>query len=419
MPTPPPLSRSTLSLVTLLAACGVGAPPWLDAGPPVLDAGNAGPRDAAGPPELPPLRDAGAGADGGAPLAEDARTPEDGSTDASTTDAAADPPVAAGPNDLWISPDGDDAAPGTERAPLRSLSLAAERLSLGATLWVRPGTYSLAATVRLGRVATASAPLRIFAAPGPRPMLDFAQQKQGDSSARGLAVSGAYYHLRGLELARAGDNCVHVSGSHNTFEDLRIHDCSDTGLQITANGSEAGDPTRAAHNLVLNCDSYGNYDAANAGENADGFAAKLYIGPGNVFRGCRAFHNADDGWDLFAADDVVTIEDSWAVANGRVGAGLDGTAGDGNGFKLGGAPAAGDPNQGGAVHVIRRCRSVENATCGFTRNNNPRLPALSQCGGRADGKGTFCNLTVSGELPVTLDAAEVIALERLPGGALP
>jgi hypothetical protein len=78
------------------------------------------------------------------------------------------------------------------------------------------------------------------------------------------------------------------------------HGCSDTGLQITANSSEAGDAMRAAYNTVINCDSYENYDEANAGENADGFAAKLYIGPGNVFRGCRAWNNADDGWDLFA-----------------------------------------------------------------------------------------------------------------------
>jgi hypothetical protein len=128
---------------------------------------------------------------------------------------------------------------------------------------------------------------------------------------------------------------------------------------------------------VLNTDSYANYDPANAGENADGFAAKLYVGPGNVFRGCRAWNNADDGWDLFASDDVVEIDHCWAIAHGKIGAGQNNTNGDGNGFKLGGAARAGDANMGGAVHKVTHCISVENRACGFTRNNNTQPPALS------------------------------------------
>ena len=42
----------------------------------------------------------------------------------------------------------------------------------------------------------------------------------------------------------------------------------------------------------------------------------------------EAWANADDGWDLFASNDVVVIENSWAFSNGKV----DGQnpAGDGN-----------------------------------------------------------------------------------------
>ena len=53
-----------------------------------------------------------------------------------------------------------------------------------------------------------------------------------------------------------------------------------------------------AYNLILNCTSYGNADAGY--EDADGFAAKLTVGDGNVFDGCISYNNADDGWDLFA-----------------------------------------------------------------------------------------------------------------------
>ena len=74
-----------------------------------------------------------------------------------------------------------------------------------------------------------------------------------------------------------------------------------------------------AYNLILNCTSYGNADAGY--EDADGFAAKLTVGDGNVFDGCISYNNADDGWDLFAkvqsgSIGAVTIKNSVAYGNG-------------------------------------------------------------------------------------------------------
>jgi len=329
-------------------------------------------------------------------------------------------PAVGGANDLWLSPTGSDTNPGTQAMPLASLAIAVQRIQPGATLWVGAGTYKLSQTVPLSRSGEADKPLRIFAQVGERPVLDFAAQSRGSSSARGLQITGNYWHLRGIEVMNAGDNCIHISGAHNTIEQVITHGCSDTGIQITANSSEAGDDTRAAHNTVLNCDSYENYDQANAGENADGFAAKLYIGPGNVFRGCRAWNNADDGWDLFASDDVVVIENCWAMSNGKIGPNQNNTNGDGNGFKLGGAAQAGDANMGGAVHVVKNCASFENRACGFVRNNNTQTPQLSMCGGRGDGKGLLCSLmNGGGSLTVSMTAAEAIAAKRDADGNLP
>ena len=304
--------------------------------------------------------------------------------------------------------------------PLASLAMAVQSLQPGSTLWIAAGTYKLSQTVPLSRSGEADKPLRIFAQPGERPVFDFAEQPRGSSSARGLQISGNYWHLRGLEVTNAGDNCIHIAGAHNTIEQVVTHGCNDTGIQITANSSDAGDDTRAAHNTVLNCDSYENYDQANAGENADGFAAKLYIGPGNVFRGCRAWNNADDGWDLFASDDVVVIENCWAISNGKIGPSQNNTNGDGNGFKLGGAAKDGDANMGGAVHQVKNCASFENRACGFVRNNNTELPQLSMCGGRGDGKGLLCSLNNSGgSLTVSMTAAQAIAAKRDADGNLP
>jgi hypothetical protein len=339
-----------------------------------------------------------------------------GGSTTGTGGAISNPP---GADDLWISPNGSDSASGTESKPLRTLAAAVQRTKPGLTIWVTAGTYSASQTVSLKANGKASALLRIFAASGARPVFDFAGEPRGNSSARGIQISGDYWHLRGIDVMNAGDNCIHISGSHNTIENVAIHGCDDTGLQITADSSQASDSSRAAYNTVLNCDSHDNYDAQNLGENADGFAAKLYIGPGNVFNGCRAWNNADDGWDLFASNDVVVIENSWSIANGKIGAGQNNTNGDGNGFKLGGAPAAGDPNQGGAVHQVTNCAAIENKACGFVRNNNPDVPALTTCGGRGNGKGTFCSLTTTGTLTTSMSAADAIAATRDANGNLP
>jgi pectate disaccharide-lyase len=334
--------------------------------------------------------------------------------------SAPDAGMSTGGAEIWLAPNGADTNPGTQSMPLASLAAAVAKAMAGTTIWVAPGTYSPSETVAIKSNGTADKPIQLFAAPGgERPVFDFKAQPRGNSSARGIQISGTYWHFRGIDVINAGDNCIHISGSHNTMERVITHGCSDTGIQITANSSEAGDAERAAHNTVVNCDSYDNYDAQNQGENADGFAAKLYIGPGNVFRGCRAWNNADDGWDLFASDDVVVIENCWAMANGKIGATQNNSAGDGNGFKLGGAAQAGDANMGGAVHQVKNCASFENRACGFVRNNNTQVPRLEMCGGRGDGKGVMCSLTSSGGLTVTMSASEAINAKRDADGNLP
>jgi hypothetical protein len=326
---------------------------------------------------------------------------------------------AAQPSGIWLSTSGADSQPGSEAMPLLSLAAAVSRALPGTIIWVGPGNYETSETVALKANGTEAKPLRIFALSGSRPVFDFKKQPRGASSARGLQVSGSYWHLRGIDVINAGDNCIHISGSHNTIENVVTYGCSDTGIQITADGSAAGDAPRAAYNTVLNCDSHDNYDAANRGENADGFAAKLYIGPGNVFRGCRAWNNADDGWDLFASDDVVVIEDCWAIANGKIGPAQNNTNGDGNGFKLGGAARSGDANMGGAVHEVKGSISIENAACGFVRNNNTKVPKLSMCGGRGDGKGLLCSLANDSNVVIRMTVAEAIAAKRDADGNLP
>jgi len=327
------------------------------------------------------------------------------------TGAGGAPPASS---EYWISPNGSDTNPGTMAQPFKTIGRGVNVSKPGVTLWVMPGTYPMTATVRLTQAAGPAAPINIFATSDGRPLLDFTGQPRGDAN-RGFEISGYGYHLRGLEIANAGDNGILISGSNNTVEDVILHGNEDTGLQITVPESSATNDSLGANNLILNCDSYANLDTATNGENADGFDAKLRIGAGNVFRGCRAWNNADDGYDLFAANDVVTIDHCWAFLNGKGVQGND-SAGDGNGFKLGGAPNG--TGQGGAVHIVTGDSSFDNRTCGYTRNNNPDIPSLSNCyvhGNRDD----FCNLSCSGTTTIstTGDMAKTIA--RNADGSLP
>jgi hypothetical protein len=267
-----------------------------------------------------PVANGGAGNVAGANTSGGAVTSAGSSPGGAGSGAAGSSSGGAGAqSEYWLAPDGLDTNPGTEAAPLKTLAFAVKRAKPGVKFWLKPGTYASAAPVDIifSYSGTETMPVRLQAAAGGRPVLDFTGQTVGNDEARGLNLLANYWHIKGIELKKTGDNCIAIAGSHNVIEDVITHECGDTGIQITAPSSQAADDTRAAHNLVLNCDSWGNLDSATGGENADGFAAKLRIGPGNVFRGCRAWNNADDGWDLFAADDVVVIDKSWAFSNGK------------------------------------------------------------------------------------------------------
>jgi len=124
---------------------------------------------------------------------------------------------------------------------------------------------------------------------------------------------------------------------------------------------------------VISAESHDNADSD--GEDADGFAAKLTSGTGNVFRYTVSHNNIDDGWDLYTKTDTgaigpVTIEDSLAYNNGTLSNGGQAGNGDRNGFKLGGEDIS-------VNHVIRRNIAFKNGKHGFTYNRNLGSIAMS------------------------------------------
>ncbi len=289
---------------------------------------------------------------------------------------------------IFVSPQGKAEAAGTEAAPLASLAEASQRAKPGDVIRLAAGTYSLGETIRLQGKGTAAAPIRIEAAAGvARPTFDFSAQKFG-RDANGISVEGDYWHLVGLVVHHAGRFGISITGHHNTIEACRAHDNQGTGINVGA---------PASHALVLNCDSYRNFDVPTRGQNADGFGAKFDVGEGIVFRGCRAWENADDGFDLWKAPHPVRIEHCVAYRNGLDLWGIEGFTGNGNGFKVGGDFVA-------AAHVIVDCVATDQPKRGFDQNNNTGPLLFERCTAIRCGTGFSVILgTKSGQPSILRD----------------
>lgn len=272
-----------------------------------------------------------------------------------------------------MSPSGTDGAAGTQSAPT-TLTSAISRVAAGGTIYLRGGTYSPSSTVTVPATSngTASARTTLSAYPGETPVLNFSAQSESSSN-RGLQLFGSYWHVYGLVVEHAGDNGIYVGGSDNVIERTVTRFNHDTGLQLGRIASTTPAAQWPARNLILSAESHDNADSD--GEDADGFAAKLTTGTGNVFRYAVSHNNIDDGWDLYTKTDTgaigpVTIEDSLSYNNGTLSDGTVNSNGDRNGYKLGGDDIA-------VNHVVRRSIAYHNGKHGFTYNSNPGSMAVS------------------------------------------
>jgi len=254
---------------------------------------------------------------------------------------------------IYVSPTGSDNNPGTFDLPFRTLTQAVSVSGPDSLIYMRGGVYNDSTTHILNKTGLPGMHIKVWAYPGETPILDFSNQPVSTSS-RGIRITNDYWHIKGLTIRNAKDNGIHIQSFYNIVENCTLYNNNDTGIQISNGGS---------YNLILNCDSYLNNDPLTNGENADGFAAKLGIGPGNVFRGCRAWNNSDDGFDMYEAADTVLVDECWAFRNGYNIWEFPNFSGDGNGFKLGGNYFA-DP------HKIIRCVAFDNPSKGFDQNNN-------------------------------------------------
>lgn len=285
----------------------------------------------------------------------------------------------------YVANNGSDTNSGTIDAPLYSIHKAQQSVSPGDTVYIRGGDYVMqesdvayvkdglfACISYLDKSGQANKRINYWAYPGEQPVFDFSAVKPAGKRVVGIYMKGNYLHIKGIEmtgiqvtiLTHTESYCIYSVGSYNIIENVNMHDNLGTGLRHNKGG----------HNLFLNCDAYRNHDNVSEdkrGGNTDGFGCHpSSTGVGNVFRGCRAWFNSDDGFDCIRADASIVFDNCWAFNNGY--SPSFASLGDGNGFKIGGFAydvASKIPNPVPS-HTVKFSLAVNNKANGFYSNHH-------------------------------------------------
>ena len=270
---------------------------------------------------------------------------------------------------LYVSADGSKSGNGTVENPL-DIQTALTFCQAGQAIYVKGGTYNLSSSVAIKKYnnGTSKDMKMLVADPNNTEdvVFDFAGN-DGKATGNTFDVSGDYWYVEGIKFLNGGG--VRVGGNHNILKNCDFAGHTNSGLSISRTDGATEQKDWPSYNQIISCNAYNNRDKSD--NNADGFAAKLTCGVGNVFKYCVAAYNADDGWDLFSKSGTgaigeVEIYDSVCYANGYVieDGKLVKTKGDGNGFKMGGSGIA-------VNHKIYNSYSFGNAANGFTNNSDP------------------------------------------------
>jgi hypothetical protein len=236
----------------------------------------------------------------------------------------------------------------------------------------------------LERGGTATKRTCFMGYPGERPVFDFsALQLDGKYRIAAFYLGADYLHLRNFDIVgvpvrmkgHTQSECVAArKGSHCIVENIAMHDNMAIGYYQNA----------GSYNMVLNCDAYNNYDDFSEGAyggNVDGFGCHVLhtTDVGNVFRGCRAWRNSDDGYDLIHCQAAVEIDHCLAMYNGfrptinPQDTTIFKSAGDGNGFKAGGWGMKPQIAKSPVVcpqHYVHHCIAYHNKANGFYSNHH-------------------------------------------------
>ena len=253
---------------------------------------------------------------------------------------------------FYIAPDGSDASgDGSIDNPYETITQAQSVASAGDTVYLRGGTYYLeTADITHTYLVWKSVNhitkngIRYIAYKNEVPVFDFSGVLPDGYRVTAFLVEADNCVFEGFEVVgvqvtiadeRTQSECFRIyGGDNNRFERLSMHDGMGIGWYLTRGGG----------NVVIDCDAYNNKGLNGYSHgNVDGFGAHAdrEYNTGNMFVGCRAWFNSDDGFDLINNDAPVTISNCWALCNGYDFESPESKIGDSTGFKAGGYGVSG------------------------------------------------------------------------------
>ena len=165
---------------------------------------------------------------------------------------------------IYVSPTGNAAVNGSSIGSPTTLANAINlATTAGVTIYLRGGSYLLSATqsIASSRSGAAGNLKKLYAYPGDtRPILDFTTEAFGS---RGVTLSASYWHIKGIDFYKAGDNGLNISGSNNVIEFCNLYENMDTGLQLGGGvGLDLDGGGGGAHlELDVECESVADEDA--------------------------------------------------------------------------------------------------------------------------------------------------------------
>ncbi|WP_031477333.1 right-handed parallel beta-helix repeat-containing protein [Streptomyces bicolor] len=249
------------------------------------------------------------------------------------------------------------------------LSSALAGATAGTVIQVRGGTYYPTATLQSTANGTSSSPITLTAYGSETVKIDGSNLPDGDWI---FKLTADYWNVSTLTFQNSPDSAVVCQSCTGTvWNNIKTINGGDSGFTLTGDGT--------VNNTVRNIDSYGHYDPANHGENADGIAVKYGSGTGNLITGARLYNNSDDGLDFWSFSSPVTVEHTWAFGNGKNRWSDSAFAGDGNGYKLGGDGET-------VAHVVNNSAAWDNAGNGFTENSNRGAIVINRTTAYANAK---------------------------------
>jgi len=187
----------------------------------------------------------------------------------------------------WASPDGDDANPGTEQLPFRSVHHGASVLAPGDGLLVKPGTYPDG--VLLSTAGSSwELPITISAWPRREATL---HSEDPERRALEFVSPARFVVVDGLVIDGTG-------GTHEpvkTYADhVRLRDCEVFGSPVVGI-SLSGEPGTAGLGELIDLDVHGNGTSLETEETGSPSGGIVASTANNLIQGCRIYDNIGVG----------------------------------------------------------------------------------------------------------------------------